>query len=211
MALTAEQEARLAKLLDLPDDRFDALLADPQPGDGDGDDDDTELTDAELADLLAEAEAATGGEDDADLELEPAGAQLTAEAQAAIDLANARAEQTEIALARVTSQLAAKAYEAERETLARTYGIPPRITDLARPLLEGEGRTVDLANGRAADAGAIVRQVLAEIGKTARMLDLSAELGTPLDGAAEAEAQAAADAVTQRKDLVSAVRQMTGI
>ena len=217
MALTADQEARLGKLLDLPAEQFDALLAPPEkPAEGDTGTEDEQLTDDELAALVAslDDDLAPGGEGapaGTEPEKETAGASLTAEAQAQIDLANARADETSMALKRVTSQLATTAYESERDLFARTYGIPPRITDLARGLLEGEGRVVELANGKRADAGAIVREVLKEVGKTVKMLDLTAELGSPLDGGAEAAAAAEADAVTARKDLVSAVRGMTGI
>jgi hypothetical protein len=221
MALSEAQEARLGKLLDLPEDQFNALLAppaDPAEGtEGETDVEDGELSDAELEALMAEVEAESAAEGtegtgtEPDRELEPAGAQLSHEAQAAIDLANARAEETSLQLARVRKQLDVTAYEAERDKFARVDGIPPRITDLARVLLEGEGRTVDLANGKNADAGAIVRRVLTEVGKTCKMLDLSAELGSSVDGGAEAEKAAEDQKVAERGELVSAVRQMTGI
>ena len=208
MALTADQEARLAKLLDLPDDRFDALLAEPETVT----EDEAELTEAELDALLAEVETEITAETETvEPELVSAGAQLSNEAQAGIDLANARADEMSMQLARVRKQLDTAAYESERDALMRVHGIPPRITDLARTLLEGEGRTVDLANGKSADAGAIVRKVLAEIGKTVKMLDLSVELGSPLDGGADAERAAADQAVAERGELVSSVRRMTGI
>jgi hypothetical protein len=133
------------------------------------------------------------------------------EAQAQIDLANSRADENEIALARVTSALNKAAYEKERDHYSRQYGIPPRITDLARPVLEGDGHVVELSNGSSIDAGAIVRKVLAEIGKTVKMLDLSGELGTELDFSADAERAAEEKAVQERGELVSAVRKMTGI
>jgi hypothetical protein len=161
MALSADQEARLSKLLDLPAEQFDALLLPPEkPAEGDTGDD---LTDAQLEELVASIEAEdTKPETETAPEKEPvpAGASLTAEAQAQIDLANARADETAMALKRVTTKLATAAYEAERDVFARTFGIPPRITDLCRPLLEGEGRVVDLAIGKSADAGAIIREAL---------------------------------------------------
>src|ERR1019366_6140212 len=145
MALTADQEARLAKLLDLPDDRFDALLAEPETAT----EDETELTAAELDALLAEVETEITAETEtAEPELVSAGAQLSNEAQAGIDLANARADEMSMQLARVRKQLDTAAYESERDALMRVHGIPPRITDLARTLLEGEGRTVDVAHGK---------------------------------------------------------------
>jgi hypothetical protein len=227
MALSTEQESKLAKLLDLPDDKFDALLsaatAEPPAGGAEGEPDGTEeseLTDAELEALMADvdaeiaAEAAAGGQEGTPAaEPEPAlaGAQLSQEARDAIDLANARAEENEQALRRMRRQLDVTTYEKERDKLARVDGIPPRITDLARVLLEGEGRVVELANGKNADAGAIMRKVLEEVGKTVRMLDLSAELGTPLDGGEEAARAAEAETERQRDELKKAVRQMAGI
>ena len=59
MALTEAQEARLAKLLDLPDEKFDSLLADPQPPAEDV------LSDEELEQLLAESDDTAGDGDEA--------------------------------------------------------------------------------------------------------------------------------------------------
>ena len=210
MALTADQEARLGKLLDLPDEQFTALLT-PQekPAEGETGED---LTDAQLEELVASIEAEPAkpeAEVTPEKELAPAGASLSTEAQAAIDLANTqiglantRADETAMALKRVTTKLATAAYEAERDVFARTYGIPPRITDLARGLLEGEGRVVELASGKTADAGSIVREVLKEFGRTVKVLDLSGELGSAVDGAGEAAAAAEQGKVDARKDLV---------
>jgi hypothetical protein len=210
MAFTADQEARLAKLLDLPDDKFEKMLAvsgtDAEP--------EMELTDDELQALIdsLDADEVTPEADPAaDEEPVTAGASLSAEAQAAIDLANSRAEETSIELARVTGALNRAAYEKERDHYAREYGIPPRIVDMARAVLEGEGHVVDLANGSSADAGQIVRKVLKEIGQTVRMLDLSGEMGSPLDFSAETEQAAQEQAAKDRSELVSAVRRMTGI
>lgn len=209
MAFTDAQEARLARLLDLPDDQFDAVLAA-----GAGDDGET-LSDEELQalidDLHDEPDAEPEPAPDAEPEPATAGAALSAEAQAAIDLANSRAEETAIELARVTTALNRAAYERERDWFSREYGIPPRITDLARPVLEGEGHVVELSNGSTIDAGAIVRQVLKQIGQTVRMLDLSGELGTPLDFSADAERAAEEKAVKDRADLVAEFRRRTGV
>ena len=205
MALTADQEARLGKLLDLPDEQFTALLTPPEkPAEGDTNVLE-DLTDAQIEELVASLDAETPApvaEVAPEKELVPAGASLNAEAQAAIDLANARADETAMALKRVTTKLATAAYEAERDVFARTYGIPPRITDLARGLLEGEGRVVELANGKTADAGSIVREVLKEFGRTVKVLDLSGELGSAVDGAGEAAAAAEEGKVAAREDLV---------
>lgn len=214
MAFTADQEARLAKLLDLPDDKFDAMLAvaEAEPA-TEGE----ELSDEELQALIASLDedeaAATEPETEpaAQDDREPVGAALSNEAQAQIDLANSRAEETSLELARVTTALNKAAYEKERDHYSREYGIPPRITDLARPVLEGEGHVVDLANGSTADAGAIVRKVLSEVGKTVKMLDLSGEMGSPLDGGRDAERAEQEQTAKDRADMVGRVRQMTGI
>jgi hypothetical protein len=216
MALTEAQEARLARLLDLPDDQFDQVLAaGGEAAAGEGADD--QLSDEELQALIdslpededTEPEPETAPE--GDREPATAGAALTAEAQAQIDLANSRAEETSLELARVTAALNRAAFEKERDWYSREYGIPPRITDLARPVLEGEGHVVELSNGSSIDAGAIVRRVLKEVGQTVRMLDLSGELGTPLDFSADAERAAEDKAAEDRKALVSAFRRSTGV
>jgi len=216
MAFTADQEARLSKLLDLPDDKFDAILASAEPpAEGTGDGTGATLTDEELQALIdsledGEPAAETAPEGEPAKETVTAGASLTAEAQAQIDLANSRAEETSLELARVTAALNKAAYEKERGYFSHEYGIPPRITDLARSVLEGEGHVVELANG-SVDAGAIVRKVFTEIGKTVKMLDLSGEMGSPLDGGREAEKAAEKQTADERRELVSAVRKMTGI
>jgi hypothetical protein len=207
MAFTEAQEARLAKLLDLPDDQFDALLT-PEP----------ELSDEELQALLDEVGEDDGTEDEpakddakADGELTAAGAALSAEAQAAIDLANSRADENALELATIRKALDTATFEKERDAFARLHGIPPRITDLARPLLEGTGRVVELANGTSIDAGAIVRKVLTEYGRTVKALDLSAETGTALDFGAEEAAAAEEAQVADRAAIKSGYRQMTGL
>ena len=98
MALTAEQEARLGQLLDLPDDQFAALLTPPAPAADTTDADDAaagELSDEELQALLdslpdddATDDAGEGdGDGDQADDRVPAGAgsELSAEAQAAIE------------------------------------------------------------------------------------------------------------------------------
>jgi hypothetical protein len=222
MAFTADQEARLAKLLDLPDDKFERVLAvaDTEPA-AEGED---QLSDEELQALLAslpdgegdESTEGDSGEDDskdaaATDEKVPVGASLSTEAQAAIDLANSRAEENALELARVTAALDDASYAQERRDFSHEFGIPPRIVDLAKPLLRGTGHVVELANGSNVDAGAIVRKVFREIGQTVKMLDLSGEMGSPLDGGRDAERAAEEQAAKDRHEMVGAVRRMTGI
>ena len=208
MAFTKEQEARFGRLLDLPEDQFDALLAPPAEPEAEGD---TELTDEELQELLSSAEETPAEDAPADAEpvLAEAGASLSSEAQSAIDLANAQAAEATDEVRRMRKALDEAAFKSERDALVRK-GIPLRFIECsnkhhdvccARPLLEGEGRTVDLSNGKSADAGAIVRKLLTEFASMTKELGIGVELGTPLDGSDEA-ARAEEDKVTAERQRV---------
>ncbi len=226
--LTQEQQARLQKLLALPDDVLDALAAGgtvvtPEelealtaPGDGEeaGDEDDLAaeidaMSDEELAALEAEFNAEFGDTEEpvSEQEREPVAAGLSAEAQFAIDLANAKAEETARELAVVTARLREEDYQGEKRRLADA-GVPPYITELARPLLEGAGHAVELSNGKTVDAGAIMRRVLTEYARQARLLDLDVELGSPMD---EPEEAAHEQQAQSREALVARFKSMTGL
>ena len=236
-ALTDEQKARLAALLELPDDQMNALAeggvvvtpdelealtgpGDEDEGGGSGEQDDGDgdiaaqinaMSDEEFAALEAEFNAdggdATGFTPNYMPEGEPVGASLSAEAQFAIDLAVARQEETARELAVVTARLREEDYQAEKRKLA-DLGVPPYITELARPVLEGIGRTVELANGKTADAGQIMRKVLTEYAQQARLLDLDVELGSPMD---EPEDAGREQADASRSDVVARYKAMTGL
>jgi hypothetical protein len=236
--LTDEQKARLAKLLALPDDQLDALAAggmvlsadelaaiagDPEDGTEDetdsgdegGDEDDVAaeiagMTDDDFAALTAEFEAETtapGFTPGYMPEGEPVAAGLSAEAQFQIDLATARAEETQREMAVISARLREQDYLAEKRKLA-DLGVPPFITELARPLLEGVGRTVELANGKTADGGQIMRRVLTEYAQQVKLLDLDVELGSPMD---EPEDAGREQAEQSRDDIVSRYKAMTGL
>lgn len=242
--LNQDQQAKLARLLALPDDILDALanggtvltpeeLAaltatddgedEPEAEGGDGTEDEdlaaaiAGLSDEELAALEAEfeAEAATAGSEAEPSgftpnympEGEPVAASLSYEAQFAIDMANSRAEEAQREIKVMKARLAEEDYQAEKRRLV-DLGVPPYITELAKPLLEGAGHAVELANGKTVDAGAVTRKVLTEYARQARLLDLSAELGSPMDEPEEAvsEQQAAS-----REDIVSRFKHVTGL
>jgi hypothetical protein len=229
-SLTGEQQARLAKLLDLPDDALEALAAGgvvitpeeldaltaPDGEDGDEDDGDdvadeiAGMTDDELDALQAEFDAEFDAGDtgtDTIPEGEPVAAGMSAEAQFAIDLANAKADETARELAVVTARLREEDFQAEKRRMA-DLGVPPYITELARPLLEGAGHAVELANGKTVDAGAIMRRVLSEYASQARLLDLDVELGSPHDEPDDAGTGAQAES---RDALVGRFKSMTGL
>lgn len=227
--LTEEQQKRLDKLLALPDETLDALAAGgtvvtpaelealTAPADGEdgteGDalaDEIAAMTDEELAALEAEFNAEAEGlatEGEPVTAREPVAAGLSAEAQFAIDLANAKAEETARELAVVTARLREEDFQGEKRRLA-DLGVPPYITELAKPLLEGAGHAVELANGKTVDAGAITRQVLTEFARQVKLLDLSAELGSPMD---EPEGARDEETETRRDDTVSRMLSAMGL
>ena len=230
--LTPQQQANLSRLLDMEPDALTRLIggqggtppappAPPapqyqgapqyQPPQGDGGQGGDDLTDQELADLID----AMSDEELAMLEdefLDETGAGmaatgLTAEAQMAIDLANARADENERQLGVFAAEFDRQHFESEKRSLA-DLGVPPYITELARPLLQGSGHTVDLANGSRVDAGQVMRKVLSEYAKMAQMLDLSAETGSAFDEPPGAQPSAAAQA---REDVISRARSQMGL
>lgn len=225
--LTTQERARLDKLLALPDDILDALAAggtvvtpaelEALTAPGDTEDAEAEelaeqiaaMSDEDLAALEAEFNAEFADEETPapEQEREPVAAGMSAEAQFAIDLANAKADEISRELALVTERLREEDFQGEKRRLADA-GVPPYITELARPLLEGAGHAVELSNGKTVDAGAIMRRVLSEYARQARLLDLDVELGSPMD---EPQDAGRAEAETSRDDLVNRFKSMTGL
>jgi hypothetical protein len=196
MPFTPDQQAKLGKLLDLPDDQLDRLVqasATPAaPAAASGDLTEAEwdamvasFTDEELADLLEEDTA-------------PAGAGLAnPETQMQIDLATAQQADQALQLAVLQGAHDKQAFENEKRHLMDA-GVPPYLVELAKPLLFGSGHVIEMANGGSPiDAGAVMRKVLHETARLAQMLDLGIELGTSMDEPAGTSA-----ATTQRDDLV---------
>lgn len=209
--LTQAQQARVDRLLDLPDEEFERFLAmlgdDTDEGDGDGD----ELSDEELAGILSEVDDLTDEElaaIEAEIEASQyagAGAGLSNYGGDALELANIQlAEQAEH-LRHMQAKMDEDAYKLERQRLAN-QGIPPYITDMAQDLLKGSGHVVELSNGRGVDAGLIMRKVLTEFGAIAGMLDLSGEIGSGMD-----EPDNAGSSEAARSELVNRYRNQVGL
>jgi hypothetical protein len=159
-----------------------------------------ELTDDELATLL---EALNSDEDLAPEvetvdEPELADASLSNAETAALELANQR-------LAAATAKLDEANWKAERVTFMKEYGLSPKIVDLAAPLLKGE-HVIELSNGENLDANKVMRDVLTEVSKLAKLLDLSNELGSSVD----AEPDTSDEASSRRDETTKAVRAMMG-
>jgi hypothetical protein len=216
--MTPQQQANLTKLLNMDPAALDRMLgvqappaaptAPTAPSAGGPDD---ELTDQELADLIDALDDSELGQVEEDLYAQTGAAMattgLTAEAQMAIDLANSRADETERQLGVFQTRFEAQAFDAEKRSLM-DLGVPPYITDLARPLLQGSGHTIDLSNGQRVDAGQVMRKVLSEYAKMAQMLDLNVELGSPMD---EPPGAGPSAAETARTDTISRARQQMGL
>lgn len=208
--LDPAKQARLDQLLGLPDDQFSQLLAggtDPA--------DDLEVSEEDIAEIinsmtpeeLAELEA-----EYSDSQLAGAGtgagdASLSWEQGAALELANARASQMEIQLAQLTAQHDKDAYENEKRALASESGVPPYITELARPLLYGSGHAIEMSNGQRVDGGQVMRTVLKEFGKLAGLMELDVELGTAMD---EPDGGQAGAVAAERDQIVSGAKRMMG-
>lgn len=185
MALSDTDKTALAELLKkvrdggskLSDDDINSLI-DESAADDDTDDEE-ELSDEELDKLITDAEADLDEEDADDEELEPAS--LSGDGSDALELTNDTLRQQAIELARVTGEIDKNAYRNERADYVRDYGFPPKLIDLARPLLYGHGHTVELSNGDEIDAGAVMRRFIKGVGKQIKMLDLSDALGNSME------------------------------
>lgn len=190
--ITEAQQALLNKLAAVPEDRLNTILAEPAAATT------PEPTEDELAQLAADAEAAANAQ-------QTAGASLSVEAQAAIDLANSRAEQAETS-ARESARLVAQArWQAESARLL-SAGVDKASIDLAAPWCGGDAPTgfIDLANADtepatiAAVAADTIRKLLEQRKGT---IDLSVIGETPDD----------VDADKKRREDASAYAKHAGI
>lgn len=213
MPLSDAEQARLAQLLQVPQDDWNRILSGLQApgltpeelalltGDFTGED---ELSDDDLAALLDEAARldAAGLLDD----FQPAGAGvgMSQDVQLAIDLTNYRSDEMGRQLALMQGRLADEQFVTERRVMADA-GIPPFITDLARPLLTGTN-VINLSSGGQVDAGQVMRRVLTEVGKLTQLLDLSGETGSGFD-----EPAAYQQGAQGRTELVARFRTQTGL
>lgn len=164
MPLTKDQEARLSKLLDLPDDKFAALFGES-----------TEETQAELTDEEA-AEIVAALEEDAKAETEDVEKVLTSLSNDTVDTDNA---DTSVELATLREEnantrreLTEMRWTAESRELL-DLGVPPFMVELAAPVLKAD--TIELANGSdTIDIQGVVRGLLKG---AAGVVDLTAEKG----------------------------------
>lgn len=195
-ALSDDELSRLREFLAELDEVPETEEVNDEAESGEGDD---ELTEAEL-DALIEALSEVEETETVDPEPELADASLSNTDSKALELANEQG----IELARIRAELDESKWANERDALMRTTGLPPAVLDLAAPLLKGS-KTVELSNGEKTDAGKIMRDVLAEVGKLAKLLDLSNELGSYNEAPDDSN-----EATERRNETTKAVRAMMG-
>lgn len=190
--LTDEQLAKLLKLIEGDDGGSAAADAKDK-----NEDDEPEFTEAELA-AMADPVVETKDEAPAD-EKTPELVNASHETNDQLNLANARIDAQAVELARLRQERDEERYAAERLSLSKDFGIPVDVTEIARPLLFGTGRTLELSAGQKVDAGQVMRKVLHELGRRyAKALDLGAEYGT---------ADAQDDATKRQTELDEFVKQ----
>ena len=192
----AELERLRSFLAELDEDVEDDSSADVD------DSKDDELTDEELAGLLEALDGESTAETDAKTEPELADASLSNADNTALELANQHATE----LSRIRAELDDERWAVDRTRLMKDLGLPPAVLDMAKPLLKGSGHTIDLANNESVDAGKIMRDVLTEVGKQIKLLDLGNELGSEF----EREPDVSEEAANRRDETTKAVRAMMG-
>jgi len=205
--LSDAEQARLDRLLALPDDQFNSLIDSVL---GDGGDDDVPLTDEELAEIIAEVDdeifAAIEEQFDAETGATAARAPVGAALSNGYDPHAIELAETQRQLGIMQAEMNANAFELEKRKLVKDTGVPPYIVDMARPLLEGQGHVVELANGQGVDAGLVMRRVITEFGRAAQLLDFTPEIGSGED---EPDTTGAGERA--RSELVARYRNQTGL
>lgn len=225
MSKEDERKAVREVLGELTDEDLD-LLGEPEAEDFD----EEELSDDELDKLLVYAEE-TSGEEESEEEDEPELQEAenrddeedeggdgevrriaaSHEEDVALELANARLAEQGAELSRVSAMLNEQQFDGEKRVFTEDYGIPPTAIDLARPLLEGAGHVIELAGGDTVDAGDVMRQVLTEIGKTIKILDLTGLMGNGEDPSEFEDEEERKAQEADVKDFVHTVRSQYGL
>jgi hypothetical protein len=221
VAFSKEDRAALIELLKkakgASDDELEGLV--DELVEDDEDDDESDLTDDELEQLIAQAEAEAGdpeNEDDEvdedDEEEEPVSGRVPVAAsnrgRKAVELANLQLAAQSDQIAQMQAVMDGQAFDAEKRQFA-VLGIPPQITELARPLLEGSGHVVELSGGDEIDAGAVMRNVLRQLGQQIKVLDLSGVIGSGLED--DEEKEEAEQHRTETADFVKTARSQFGL
>lgn len=200
-SLTDEQVQKLLGLLEGSEEAPDKGKKNKKVTHSEADDDENDeqglesdsATDDELKDVASPVDEDEDENEDAPQLVNASNVDLEA-----LELANARIDAQAVELARLRTEADRTRYESERQEMWSKFNLPPRIVDLARPLLEGSSNVVELSNGRKVDGGQIIRKVLHEFGTLMARLDLSNELGS----AQEADEHSEAERVKSREEFL---------
>jgi hypothetical protein len=192
-SLTDEQVQKLLGLLEGSDEAPDKNKKNKKVTHSEADDDEDEqglesdsATDDELEDVASSVDADEDENEDAPQLVSASNVDVEA-----LELANARIDAQAVELARLRTEADRTRYESERQEMWSKFNLPPRIVDLARPLLEGSSNVVELSNGKKVDGGQVIRKVLHEFGTLMARLDLSNELGSSQENDEHSEAEKA--------------------
>jgi hypothetical protein len=192
-SLTDEQVQKLLGLLEGSDEAPDKNKKNKKVTHSEADDDEDEqglesdsATDDELEDVASSVDADEDENEDAPQLVNASNVDVEA-----LELANARIDAQAVELARLRTEADRTRYESERQELWSKFNLPPRIVDLARPLLEGSSNVIELSSGKKVDGGQVIRKVLHEFGTLMARLDLSNELGSSQESDEHSEAEKA--------------------
>lgn len=189
-SLTDEQVQKLLGLIEGSDEAPDKDKKNKKADHSESDDDeDEQRPETDSADEELEDIAGSVDEDEDENEDEPQLVNASNLNREALELANARIDAQSVELARLRTEADRTRYESERQEMWSKFNLPPRIVDLARPLLEGSSNVVELSNGKKVDGGQIIRKVLHEFGTLMARLDLSNELGSSQEHDENSEAE----------------------
>lgn len=175
--LTPEELAQLRSLLAKLDTPADDKPVEPEKPAAEVDETETTDEDAELAAMVE------GLDDAPEPELIAASNDANPEVLALsqrLEAAELARKDDALALAQLRDERDEANYLAERENLARNFGIHPSVTDIVKPLLKGAGSKLALSNGAEVIPADLIRKFVHEIATRPR-LDLSQAKGTALD------------------------------
>lgn len=173
--LTPEELAQLRSLLAKLDTPAEVTPAEPEKPAAETAEVETD-EDAELAAMVEGLDAAEPELIAASNESNPEVLALSQRLEAA-ELAR---KDDALALAQLRDERDEANYLAERENLARNFGVHPSVTDIVKPLLKGAGNKLALSNGAEVIPADLIRKFVHEIATRPR-LDLSQAKGSALD------------------------------
>jgi hypothetical protein len=122
---------------------------------------------------------------------EPAKAELSDDQKQAIELADKRAREADERARAVQAELANERFDRKSKELIAA-GVPPKLVNLAEPVLRGEAKVIELSDGKKVDASNVVSELLDECKGIIDFSTIGVGGGEPSDEVTEAKEKAAA-------------------